>query len=99
MHDWPTTLDISLIYNLDRFRIYNILRKFGGDFHAILYFMALLKKIIRNTTLKLRRKKCAFKHLRVFWPKAKQYKQKRTNIVRCLSSGSSGMVNRVLEFR
>ena len=44
--------------------------------------MPLLKKMISNTTLKLRRKKWVFKHLSMFWLKAKQEKQRKTNIVR-----------------
>ena len=38
--------------------------------------------MISNTTLKSRRKKWVFKHLSMFWLKAKKEKQRKTNIVR-----------------
>ena len=44
--------------------------------------MTLLKKMISNTTWKACRKKWVFKQLSMFWLKAKQEKQRKTNTVR-----------------
>ena len=44
---------------------------FWDEFYPILCPIALLKKIISNTALKLHTKKWAFKHFGMFWLKGK----------------------------
>ena len=58
--------------------------------------MTLLKKIISNTTLKACRKKWVFKQLSMFWLKAKQEKQRKTNTVRIFMKWYALSVNFIL---
>ena len=58
--------------------------------------MTLLKKMISNTTLKACRKKWVFKQLSMFWLKAKQEKQRKTNIVRIFMKCYALSVNFIL---
>ena len=46
---------------------------FWDEFYPILCPIALLKKIISNTALKLHTKKWAFKHFGMFWLKGKKH--------------------------
>ena len=58
--------------------------------------MTLLKKIISNTALKPCRKKWVFKQLSMFWLKAKQEKQRKTNTVRIFMKCYALSVNFIL---
>ena len=58
--------------------------------------MTLLKKMISYTTLKACRKKWVFKQLSMFWLKAKQEKQRKTNMVRIFMKCYALSVNFIL---